>query len=380
MCDWMLVNGQYIPVVKFIVIRPLLGGELQNVAEAPVGLVEPPVNEAWKQFNQSLDTGRSSLLVYNITTSQWMSGTQSFRTTTYPNDTLVFTFTDTVTSGKFLAIATGYDAATGGTQSKVFTWNFEVGGNPVATTLTLSPESAALQLPGQTSQTYTITVKDQYGNPMAGVGGPIVTTFGIPSKNTFTTNASGQDTFTLTSTAAGAAVVSVSAGSLSAYATCAWLPEVMEGKVNLYFEPAAQVGAATEIYHLTIKAAAGAQPFDSVALYVNFDPNMVKVTDALSNPVSSVNVNTSALPQVFVNTVDNSTGLIDVEAGTLGTPPTGDVVICDFYVKVQAGAYGPINFVFSTTSPQNTDVLRSGNSVLGALSNGLIFVPYGPAK
>lgn len=380
MCDWMLVNGQYIPVVKFIVIRPLLGGELQNVAESPVGLVEPPVKEVWKQFNQSLDTGRSSLLVYNITTNEWMPGTQSFRTTTYPNDTLVFTFTDTVTSGNFLAIATGYDAATGGTQSKVYTWNFEVGGNPVVTTITLSPESTTLQLPDETEQTYTITVKDQYGNPMAGVGGTIATTFGTLSTTTFTTNASGQDTFSLSSSTAGVAVVTVSAGSLSANATCVWLPEVAEGTVNLYFEPAAQVGAAGQTYHLTIKAAAGTQEFDAAAIYVNFDPTKVKVTDASGNPVSSVNVNTTALPQVFVNTVNNSTGLIDVEAGTLGTPPTGDVVICDFYVTVQAGASGTINLVFSTTSPQNTDVLRSGSSVLGALLDGVIFVPGAPAS
>jgi len=126
MCDWMLVNGEYIPVVKFIVIRPLLGGQLANVAEAPTGTVTTPVATVWKQFNQSLDTSRSRLMVYNTTTNAWVSGTVSFSTTTWPNDTVVFTPASPIGDGKYLVIATGYDAATGGTQSFVHNWTFEV--------------------------------------------------------------------------------------------------------------------------------------------------------------------------------------------------------------------------------------------------------------
>jgi len=73
-----------------------------------------------------LDTSRSSLMVYNTTTNAWVSGTVSFSTTTWPNDTVVFTPASPIGDGKYLVIATGYDAATGGTQSLVYNWTFEV--------------------------------------------------------------------------------------------------------------------------------------------------------------------------------------------------------------------------------------------------------------
>ena len=234
MVDWMLVNGQKVPVVKFIVIRPVLGGELKNVAEAPIGLVDPPVTEVWKQFNQSLETSRSTLLVYNTTAHDWVSGTISFTSKVYPNDTVVFTPAVPIRAGGiFLAIATGYDAATGGTKSVAETWTFEIPA-PVVTTITIAPPSATLQLPGETSQTYTITVKDQYGNSMAGVSGTIITTFGNLSKTTFTTNASGQDTFSISSTSAGSATITAAAAGKSATATCEWkAPPIVIGEVIL---------------------------------------------------------------------------------------------------------------------------------------------------
>jgi len=248
MCDWMLVNGEYIPVVKFIVIRPLLGGKLTNVTESPTGLINTadlPVEEVWKQFNQSLDTSRSSLMVYNTTTNQWVDGTISFSNTDWPNDTVVFTPETPISAGgTYLCIATGYDAATGGTQSLVETWTFEIPA-PVVSTITIAPASATLQLPDQTSQTYTITVKDQYGNPMAGVNGTIATTFGTLSKTTFTTNASGQDTFSISSSVAGEATITAAAAGKSGSATCVWLAPptlvTIKGTVTYYGSPA--VGA-----------------------------------------------------------------------------------------------------------------------------------------
>jgi len=135
MCDWMLVNGQKVPVVKFIVIRPLLGGQLANVDEvpAPNSLSVDYVNVVWKQFNQSLDTSRSTLWVYNTTTHAWVSGAVSFTSHVYPNDTVVFTPVRPLTKGVYLANATGYDAATSGTQSLNYAWTFEV--NPIRVTI-----------------------------------------------------------------------------------------------------------------------------------------------------------------------------------------------------------------------------------------------------
>ncbi len=245
MCDWMLVNGQYVPVVKFIVIRPLMAGPLVNVADSPTGLVDPPVNEIYKQFNQSLDTARSTMWVYQTlpaASQGFLSGTISFRTKVYPNDTIVFTPKSPLLRGSFLVNVTGYDAATGGTQTLNHYWNFEIKA-PVLTTLLLEPATATLQLPDQTSQSYTITAKDQYGNVMEGITGTIATTFGTLSKATFTTNASGQDTFSASSSVAGEATISVASGGVFDTASCYWLAPptlvTIKGTVTYYGNPAA---------------------------------------------------------------------------------------------------------------------------------------------
>ncbi|MCX5970717.1 MAG: S-layer homology domain-containing protein [Coprothermobacterota bacterium] len=143
MCDWMLVNGEKVPVVKFVVVRPLLGGKLMNIDEWPmpyeiisgaefVGL-DPQTgfeNPIFKQFNQSLDLVRSSIWVYNTGTNSFIYGDVGFSTTVYQNDTIQFFPTDiegwpiTLPDGTYLVNATGYDAFTGGTQSLNFSWPF----------------------------------------------------------------------------------------------------------------------------------------------------------------------------------------------------------------------------------------------------------------
>jgi len=143
MCDWMLVNGEKVPVVKFIVVRPLLGGKLMNIDEWPmydqiitgaefVG-VDPETgfeNPIFKQFNQSLDLVRSTMWVYNTDTYNFIYGDVYFSTTVYQNDTINFYPTDgegspiTLPDGHYLVNATGYDAFTGGTQSLNYSWPF----------------------------------------------------------------------------------------------------------------------------------------------------------------------------------------------------------------------------------------------------------------
>jgi hypothetical protein len=162
-------------------------------------------------------------MVYNTTTNAWVSGTVSFSTTTWPNDTVVFTPAQPLGNGVYLAIATGYDAATGGTQSLVSTWNFTVATTPVPTTVILEPKTATMTV-GQTLQ-MTVTVKDQLGNPMAGVTVNLNTTLGtVPA--TVATGADGTATFNHTSDTAGTAVVTATAGSASDTSTITWQEEL----------------------------------------------------------------------------------------------------------------------------------------------------------
>jgi len=150
MLEWQLINGEFVPVIKYIVMRPRLGGEIINVDEWPepgsfsdvtvpyfdgVAWDQPGI---WKQFNQTLDTGRSTLWVYNTTAGTWVDGMTLFIDSIspgYPKDTIVLQpgfwedgtwFRTGLGTGHYLAIATGYDAYSNGTQSLVYTWEFDV--------------------------------------------------------------------------------------------------------------------------------------------------------------------------------------------------------------------------------------------------------------
>jgi hypothetical protein len=142
MCDWMLVNGEYIPVVKFIVIRPMLGTELR-ILDSGLENVEyddgPPVPlkdfYVYMQFNEPLNTSKSWMALYNVDEGQWFPwdgdcpfcGELSFtQIGLYPNDTMIFTPCGLV-PGHYIVFYNAVDADTG-TEVLAGTWEFDLGG------------------------------------------------------------------------------------------------------------------------------------------------------------------------------------------------------------------------------------------------------------
>ncbi|MCR4433126.1 MAG: S-layer homology domain-containing protein, partial [Caldiserica bacterium] len=138
MCDWMLVNGQYIPVVKFIVIRPMLGTELRIIDSGYEPTTEEYVPQegfhVWMQFNEPLNTAKSWMLFYNVDDGQWFTadpgnypycGEFTFtQTGIYPNDTMVFTPCGLV-PGHYIVFYNAVDADTG-TEVLTGTWEFDL--------------------------------------------------------------------------------------------------------------------------------------------------------------------------------------------------------------------------------------------------------------
>ena len=93
-------------------------------------------------------------------------------------------------------------------------------------TLDLTPESATNILPGDSSHEFTVTVKDQGGNPMTGQNVSLSTTFGTLSDAEVTTGGDGTATFTISSTTQGTATITATLGDLSDTATKIWrVPE-----------------------------------------------------------------------------------------------------------------------------------------------------------
>jgi hypothetical protein len=80
-------------------------------------------------------------------------------------------------------------------------------------------------LPGDTGHVFTVIVKDQYGNGMAGQVVSLSTTFGTLSTAQVTTGDDGTATFTITSATPGTATITATLGALSATATKIWTLE-----------------------------------------------------------------------------------------------------------------------------------------------------------
>ncbi|MGB9834937.1 MAG: hypothetical protein ACPLPW_08250, partial [bacterium] len=135
MCDWMLVNGEYIPVVKFIVIRPMLGTELRIIDSGyePTEEGGAPMEgfHVWMQFNEPLNTGKSWMTLYNVNEGEWFNGNYPYcgeltftQTGIYPNDTMVFTPCGLV-PGHYIVFYNAVDADTG-TEVRSGTWEFDL--------------------------------------------------------------------------------------------------------------------------------------------------------------------------------------------------------------------------------------------------------------
>jgi|GEM_PF-5485905 len=106
--------------------------------------------------------------------------------------------------------------------------------DPVITTVTLEPSSVELILPDQKSQSFLVTVLDQYGDGMAGKIVNLWSDFGLLSNTNLTTNSLGQATFNITSNDPGVAHISATADSKFAYATVTWILPTPPPEPTLY--------------------------------------------------------------------------------------------------------------------------------------------------
>ena len=96
---------------------------------------------------------------------------------------------------------------------------------PEVSELELEPESAVNQLPGDTTETFTVTVTDQNGIGMPDQVVSISTDFGTLSDTSVTTGSDGTATFTISSSDGGTATITAQLGDLSDTATKEWITD-----------------------------------------------------------------------------------------------------------------------------------------------------------
>jgi hypothetical protein len=111
------------------------------------------------------------------------------------------------------------------TSSMTITWEPA----PFVKSMGLSPGEATRQLPGETTQDFTVNVVDQYGMSMPDVAVTFSTDFGSFEGATqvaeVKTDSQGRASATVTSASAGKATVTAKAGDVTALSTVTWLPE-----------------------------------------------------------------------------------------------------------------------------------------------------------
>ncbi len=135
---------------------------------------------------------------------------------------------------------------------------------------------------------------------------------------------------------------------------------------------------AGSVVAVRIEVAAGGQPVDGVAAYLDFDPAILQVTDSAGNPLSTIEPG-GPLALVLLNRVDHQAGTIDYAAGAqFNQPaPSGTLALATIYfVGRQASGGAPLTFV--RRQPRLTEIVANGSSVFGA-AEGLTLVVAPPA-
>ena len=213
--------------------------------------------------------------------------------TTGEDGTATFSVSSTV-AGTATITATLGDLSD--TSTKV--WTLE---SPVATTLGLTPPSATNVLPGDTSHSFTVTVKDQFGNPIEGQTVSLSTTFGTLSTEQVTTGEDGTATFSISSDTEGTATVTATLGDLSDTSTKIWTlvpPEAFT-------------------LELTPPSATNVLPGDTTHEFT------VTVKDEYGSPMAGQNVTLSTtfgnLSTDEVTTGEDGTATFTISSATTGT-------------------------------------------------------------
>jgi TolB protein len=144
--------------------------------------------------------------------------------------------------------------------------------------------------------------------------------------------------------------------------------------VNIAISPYSKAVNVGDVFTLDVKVSAGSQLVDSVDSYLSFDRNYLRVVDASGNETNSIIPGTT-LPVVLQNNADNSQGRITYSAGKQlgGVSPSGDFVLATIHFKAIAATPGGGTAI---AFQSGTDVFYLGNSVLEALVNGNVTVPF----
>jgi len=150
--------------------------------------------------------------------------------------------------------------------------------------------------------------------------------------------------------------------------------------VTLSLAPGFVEAAVGEVFAVDVMAESRSQPFDTVQVYLDFDPALLQCVDAAGNPITETVPISPTL--VLQNEVDNEAGQVNYAARvSFGLPPlTGRVQVIRLYFRpIAATPPQGTPLEFNWTTPRRTDVLSGITSVLGRIGETLVRVAGDPA-
>jgi len=150
-------------------------------------------------------------------------------------------------------------------------------------------------------------------------------------------------------------------GDIPVEAPLAGLAATEATTVTLKLVPSSWVAAVGDIFTIDLRLDPHGQPFQGVAVYLDFDPNDLEVVDAAGNPATAIE-DSGILPTVLHNQVDNAGGEIRFSAGLLGeASPTEEFSLATIRFKAKQ-----VNFAGSAVTfiiqdyPPRTGVTYEG--------------------
>ena len=148
-----------------------------------------------------------------------------------------------------------------------------------------------------------------------------------------------------------------------------------QGSVDLVLVPVSPTVSIGETFEIIIEAQACEQLVAGVQVFIDFNPTYFQVLDADAG-IAGIQINEgSTLPNVLLNSVDNTTGTIDYSAGKLGEPfPCGNFIIATVEFQALEETAPSTSVSFSTTFPRETIVDYGGDDITGTITGSMVTV------
>ena len=141
--------------------------------------------------------------------------------------------------------------------------------------------------------------------------------------------------------------------------------QAADGVVSLRLEPSQVEAGLDRTFTVAVVADAGEQPVDALALYLDYDPQILRMVNTEGGLAGSIRPGL-ALPRVFLNRVDPLRGHADFLASSLGAAPAeGEFVAA--WLRFRAVVPGRATVRFSFSNWRATEAVHGAESVLSGV-------------